>query len=203
MNYLKIFKTSVESAFNFQILVQSEFLNKKKCFIFEKMNLNTFEKYNMIIDYDDILYVYDCNEALNFIQKNSYRKKQQILFHFLQPDHFAFNSMIFNKIKKVLVLIKITFDKEECEYYELLWNFMKLKATNENKLKYKKYADFFQKIKEKNLANEYIFQWLTNENYVEIKKKIENFHGKYKKAKKKFPIYHYYQQLIDMFKEIK
>lgn len=153
---------------------------------------------DIVVPNNKIRYCYDCLKILPEIQ-NCYQKKTQMMFHFLQPNHYGFDSLLYDGDAKLMVFIQITIDKSHSLPYETLMEFIEKKSTNKQHLK--KYIDFFEKI-EKDLASTFIFQWMTNKVYEEIENRTEKNQFNLSDSRT-FKIYCYHKQLIKKIEETK
>ena len=176
----------------FKLAVQSQFLNNKSYFIANPFIINDYE----------IKYCYDCLCCISDISK-SLKEKKSKMFHFLQINHFAFDSMLYDPIAKVLILFQITINKNHDIHYEEIVKFIKhepiqiktFENTKERRKLYDKYYHFFEEIIKKDYVQTCVFQWLINERYTEIEKSKEVFNKKEKEHK--LSIYCYHQELLD------
>ena len=94
------------------------------------------------------------------------------VFHFLQQNHFAFDSLLYDGTTETVVLIQITINRNHTEQYEKLYKYINLKP-DQNEEPLDKYHNFFIQLDQSNLVQTYMFQWLTDEIYEEISKKLK------------------------------
>lgn len=157
----------------FQLHVQSYYMNSKQFLTFGV---------NFRVHITTKHYFYDC---LSTLQELIFCKecRSSILCHFLQPNHFAFDSMVYDGNTQNLILIKITIDKNHKIHYDKIVSFIKnqkiqLKIGEKSGF-FKKYELFFKLLIELKLVKTYTFQWMTNEKFEELinksKKKIAKF----------------------------
>ena len=146
----------------FQLQVQSYYLNNQNSLIFnDKIEIKIIKKQ----------YFYDC---LNTLQELSFCKDLglSILCHFLQSNHFAFDSMLYDGKTQTLIFIQITIDKNHKIHYDKIENFIKNKPAQlkiEKKKEYfKKYIIFFEELNKMKLVKKYVYQWITNQIYYEL-----------------------------------
>lgn len=132
-------------------------MNEKPCLLFgEKFNFQIAKKQ----------YIYDCRDAFNLLLTCKY----SILCHFLQSNHFAFDSMLYDASTKTLVMIQITIDENHQIYYEDIVSFIKgetLKKTKGGDY-YKKYREFFKDLQNSSLVDKYVYQWMTDRVYQKL-----------------------------------
>ena len=183
----------MSDGFKFELVVQSHFLNNQRILYFnDKFIFEGFE----------IKYCYDCFKALKYIKKcvNDINQNESILFHFLQKNHFAFDSMIFNRKLKILVMFQITINEEHHVFYEDLWKLINIKNNLKNykdPKKKNKYERFFSYLCENKYVAIFGYQWLTPKEYENIKKGIENFEQKFKPENDKFILKPFMKELIE------
>lgn len=122
------------------------------------------------MEIDEMAYVKSCKEIIDEI-KRCQKSKICKVFHFLQQNHFAFDSLIYDGASSSVVLIQITVNKKHDVHYEEIYQFIN-EQPNEKSNKYHK---FFQALEENNLATTYFFQWMTDGKFDEIKKKTDSF----------------------------
>ena len=158
----------------FQLQVQSHYLNNQNSLIFgDKIKIEILKKH----------YFYDC---LTTLQELSFCKENclSILCHFLQSNHFAFDSMLYDGETQILILIQITIDKNHEIHYDKIEDFIKNRPgqlkIGEKKDYFSKYILFFKELNKMKLVKKYVYQWMTNKIYDEIiknsdkeKKKLE------------------------------
>ena len=140
----------------------------------------------------EVGFYYDCNDCLRDIE-NCKNNEKCGAFHFLQKNHFAFDSILYNGIDNTLVLIQITINKYHTEKYEDIYRYTR--KTKNMKQPENKYHQFFLDLTQKKLVTTYIFQWITNEKYDEIKKKADEFR---KNKKMEFTIEYYSQDFFEL-----
>ena len=152
----------------FQLQVQSNYLNKLFCLNLEK---------KMQFEISNRYYFYDCLQTIKYLTRCK-NLETCILCHFLQANHFAFDSMLYDGITQTLVLIQITINKNHDIHYGQIEQMIK----NQKLLGdfFKKYNDFFANLNKYHLVNKYVFQWITDQQYDvlvkrsdEEKKKLE------------------------------
>ena len=151
-----------------------------------------------VIVYYERKYVNDFEDAFKIIHSTPVGKRN-ILFNFYEPDNFIFDSMILDENSKILVLIKFTCNKNAKENYTVLCNSLNSSMRKKTKKQEEKYSNFFEMIEKLNIANKFVFQWLTNECYPELLEKYDRFLAKNNELvnPKKFVMYHYSQDLLD------
>ena len=118
-----LIKDFLEDGLNFQLLVQIIFLNSNK-------EIGTRFGDNILISGYETFFVWDCYSALPFIRI----PHAKFLFHFYDPTHFAFDSMLYDGDQKILVLIQITINKDHDIHYQELMDLIN-KEENEDKKK--------------------------------------------------------------------
>ena len=117
----------------FQIAVQCDYLNKHRDL--------TFGGDKKISDYK-IRYCHDCEKILPDIE-SCHKNKTQKLFHFLQFNHYGFDSLLYDGNTKMMVLFQIAIDRLHDLPYENLISFIEKKSENSF---FKKYINFFGKL---------------------------------------------------------
>ena len=96
----------MESGLNFQITVQADFLNKKKEIYFRELKISERQK----------MYCYDCSTVLPYFEE-CMEKSKCIVIHFMQFNHWAIDSLIYDGNTKLLILIQITKERTHSEHY--------------------------------------------------------------------------------------
>ena len=142
---------------------------------------------------------YDCLKSLPDIE-NCCNHKSSMLFHFADPTHLAFDSMIYDGITKSLIMIQITKNENhELKLTELNWAIKRkdTKIQTKSKNVHQKYYDFFKTICDQNLVETYYFQWLTSKKFPKLIEKIEKTLKNKKKLK--FKNSSYYNDFLDHY----
>lgn len=149
----------------FQLHVQSYYMNRKQVLFFgDQFRVDISRKH----------YFYDC---LSTLQELIFCKEwsSSILCHFLQPNHFAFDSMVYDGDTQTMILIQITLDKNHEIHYDKIVSFIKNQKIQlkfgEKTGFFKKYQLFFKQLNQLNLVKKYVFQWMTNKKFDELIKK--------------------------------
>ena len=145
---------------------------------------------------DESGYYYHCCQILQEIIKCKQSKKCKV-FHFLQQNHFAFDSLLYDGTTETVVLIQITINRNHTEQYEKLYQYINLKP-NQNEEPLDKYHNFFILLFQSNLVQTYMFQWLTDKIYEEISKKTETFYKKRPEANKVLTTVNHSKQLLNL-----
>jgi len=172
----------------FQIAVQCDYLNKHRDL--------TFGGDKKISDYK-IRYCHDCEKILPDIE-SCHKNKTQKLFHFLQFNHYGFDSLLYDGNTKMMVLFQIAIDRLHDLPYENLISFIEKKSENSF---FKKYINFFGKL-DQEMVSIFVFQWMTNKVYESIRIRSED---KIKNLKYVFldsRIFQIYCHHPDLLKEI-
>jgi hypothetical protein len=178
---------------NFQLAVQSHFLNNKFSLTIDK---------NFIISDYEIKYCYDCASCIPDFAR-ALEKSRSKIFHFLQTNHFAFDSMLYDPVTKTLILFQITINSNHDIHYDEIISFIK-KEPIQIKLeqlktkmsqKYEKYFTFFREIIENKYVENFVFQWLTPQIFDNIVKTAKNVNAIHKCEK--LIVYGYHQLLVD------
>jgi len=78
------------------------------------------------------------------------------MFHFLQPNHFAFDSLLYDGNTGMMVLIQITIDQSHALHYEPLIGFIEQDLKWSLKY-YEKYFRFFGQLNT-DLVSTFVFQ---------------------------------------------
>ena len=150
----------------------------------------------MIISDFEKKYIYDCKMCLPYMQE-CIKQPMNMLFHFLQPNHFAFDSMLFDGKNKTLVFFQITINEDHEIHFNQIKDFINCQPE---KIKHKeKYISFFSEVKKQNLVTSYFFQWLTNKKYDAIIKKSKDFNEIDKGTT--FWVYPFDERLIDQIEK--
>ena len=154
----------------FERLVQGTFLTVN--------NSIKLEVKKATMEIDEMVYVYSCEEIIDDIKecKNTNHCK---VFNFLQNNHFAFDSLIYDGASSSVILIQITVNKKHDVHYEEIYQFINEKPKD----KLNKYHNFFNALEENKLAKTYFFQWMTNEKFTEIIDKTDKFKKNIQKRK--------------------
>lgn len=128
------------------------------------------------------------------------KDKKSIIFHFLQKNHFAFDSMVFDGKSKTLILVQITLNENHDIHYDEIISYIQNnpeeKKIHANKIKY---LNFFQDINKFKLVDTIIFQWMTNKKYKKIEDSAKIYNDKIKNHSKInfFFISPYHKGLLD------
>ena len=179
-----------ETGAEFQRVVQTNFLNNSSTFICSK---------NSKLQYKEIMEVYDCMSAFKVINESPNGRKS-ILFHFIQENHIAIDSMIYDENLKIMLLIQITKNSTHDDYYDLIWQLINNENPTINKKKTQEILlkKFFDSLRNADLVRRFDFQWLTPQKFSEIeKRKNEFFKNKIQKdVTEKFQICTFSKDLI-------
>jgi len=148
--------------------VQGYFLNKRTKLYFEN---------DFFLNYEKKKYCYDCLDTFEDLQSCK-EGKTGIMFHFLQPNHFAFDSMLYDGSINALVLIQITINSQHKIHYKRIESLMNGISVSLEKVPsdYKKYIQFFQELGRREIGETLFFQWLTDKKYeaLETRSKKKN-----------------------------
>ena len=136
-------------------------------------------------------YHYDCTKTLKEIVYCQ-KKKACKVFHYLEPDHFAFNSLLYDGASKILILIKTTTNPEAGCPYDQLYGFITTKPEESNK-----YHEFFNNLVNSGLVDRFVFQWMTDGKYEDIMENSAKFMENKMVNKKFFRIENYSEDLLD------
>ena len=161
----------------FQLQVQSNYLNK----------LNRLRLENkMQFEISKIYYFYDCLQTFKYLT-HCKNVGTCILCHFLQANHFGFDSMLYDGETQTLVLIQITIDKNHDIYYGQIEQMIQ----NQNIILggLSKYNDFFANLNKCHLVNKYVFQWMTDQKYDVLMKRSEEEKKKLEGLMEIFPFH--------------
>ena len=120
----------------------------------------------------EMAYVKSCEEIIDEM-KRCQKSKICKVFHFLQSNHFAFDSLIYDGASSSVVLIQITVNRNHDVEYEKIYHFI-----NEKPIENDKYHKFFEALERNELAKTYFFQWMTNGKFKEIMNKTDSFKKK-------------------------
>ena len=77
------------------------------------------------------IFCYDCLTALPYMKTAFNNKKNNIMFHFTQENHFAFNSMLYAPIPEILIFIQITTNESHDLHYNELKQLIETNFTHE------------------------------------------------------------------------
>ena len=141
---------------------------------------------------------YDCEMCLPFIEECD-KSQTNMLFHFADRTHFAFDSMLYAGGEKALVFFQITIDESHRISYREIKELIKgipvqpavtVSEKDKKKNNPKKYQRFFNKVK--NFVGIYYFQWLTNKKYTKLIERSKEL----KEEEKNFRIYTFDENLI-------
>ena len=101
----------------------------------------------MISDFEKKI-IYDCTMCLPDMQE-CIKKPTNMLFHFLQPNHFAFDSMIFEGKTKTLVFFQITINEKHESHFSQIKDLINCEPIQlllyEKKQHNEKYISFLAK----------------------------------------------------------
>ena len=155
-------------------------------------------KINKILyEIKEVGFYYDCNDSIIDIEDCKNNEKCRA-FHFLQKNHFAFDSILYDGKTQALALIQITINENHTQNYEDIDRYMKKPTTADIKPE-NKYHKFFLNLTQKKLVKTYIFQWNTNKKYPEIKKKADEFWANHKS----FTIEYYSEDFFELLERKK
>ena len=146
-------------------------------FLIPSLRLLQFGKIYLKID--EVGYFYHCGKTLADIIECQKSKKCKV-FHFLQKNHFAFDSLIYDGSSQALILIQIRINRNHECHYESIYHYINEKP---NPTKKDKYHSFFSEVS--GLVNVYIFQWMTSEKFSEIQTTSEEFKKKHPDSESK------------------
>ena len=142
------------------------YLNQAKYLVLEnKMKFLISRKHYYYDSFNTLLDMKICKEL-----------KTSVLCHFLQSNHFAFDSMLYDGETETLVLIQITIDRNHDIHYDRIENMIKgqsvqLTLNEKNAAYFKKYIHFFSELRKSDLVNKYVFLWMTAGRYQELVEK--------------------------------
>lgn len=103
------------------------------------------------------IFCYDCLTALPYM-KTSFKNNKNVMFHFTQKNHFAFDSMLYAPIHQTLFFIQITINQSHDLHYNELRQLIETNYTHEKDKQ--KYISFFKQLKIEYIKS-FVFQWMT------------------------------------------
>ena len=119
-----------------------------------------------------------------------------MIFHFSQTNHFWFDSLLYDGLSKTLVFIQITINKQHSNHYDDLYDSITKEKVEESKNN--KYFHFIRNLIDKDLVRTWVFQWITDRKYEELKNDIMKFRNSHKNSNEILQIHYFLESLIDL-----